>query len=400
MKRIHSLLFMLIILTPVFFIQTGCKEKKDHDETAHEKQTYTCPMHPQVVQDKPGTCPICGMDLVPFDKSGDANTLILGASQQALANITTMKAGSSALNNSTALVARLTTDPGQAQYISSRVPGRIENLFVKETGIKVNQGQVLYRIYSEELASLQQEYLVAEAQSRNFPADQRFAQMEKAARQKLLLYGETGAQVAQLLKQQKVSPYINYRAERSGVVAELNITEGQYVSEGTSIMRLENYDQLWVEAEVYPAEAGKVRKGQQVKVIVNGFENQPQEMTIQFINPSLQTGSQLLLIRGTIPNPGNQWQSGMQATVLLPGAPSKESLTLPVDAVIRDENGMHVWVEVQPGKYAPRKVTTGDETADKVQVTSGIEPGESIVITGAYLLYSEYVLKKGKHIIE
>lgn len=383
-----------VSLAPALLL-AACKDAGKKEIASEKKQTYTCPMHPQIVQDKPGTCPICGMDLVPFDKTNKEAALTLGESQIALANITTMTVGTGALSNFKRLNGRLATDPEKTAVISSRVPGRIEVLYVKETGVKVNKGQPLYKIYSEQLASLQQEYLLAAAQVKQFPDDARFLDIEKAARQKLVLYDQSNAQIAQLLQSQKVSPYVTYPATVSGIVSELTATEGQYVAEGGAVMRLEGYDQLWVEADVYPAEAAAIHIGQSVKVIVAGWENEPQTMNIQFINPSLQSGSQLMQLRGSIPNPNNRWQPGLQANILLPVSSKGDVLSLPVDAVIRDGKGAHVWVETGRGKFEPRMVSTGMENFDSVEITEGLEAGDKVVVTGAYLLYSEYILKKG-----
>jgi len=268
-------------------------------------------------------------------------------------------------------------------------------LYVKETGVQVSKGQPLYKIYSEQLATLQQEYLVAAAQARQFPDDARFQQIEKAAKQKLALYDQSPSQISQLLQAQKVHPYVTYFAPASGTVAELSITEGQYAAEGSAVMKLEGYGGLWVEADVYPAEASDLHVNQQVQVIVAGWENKPQTMTIRFINPALQPGGQLLQVRGSISNPNNQWQAGQQVNILLPINAKTDALTLPVDAVIRGGKGTHVWIETAPGKYEPRQVVTGLETAELVEIKEGLEPGDRVVVTGAYLLYSEYVLKKG-----
>ena len=391
-KRFLKAAFFVAVVPAVLL--AACKEKKGQT-TAAKKQTYTCSMHPQIVQEGPGTCPICGMDLVPFDKNNTDPNLTLSESQIALANITTVTIGSRSLNNNKVLNGRLAINPEQTTYISSRVAGRIEVLYVRETGVKVNKGQALYKIYSEQLATLQQEYLIAVAQAQQFPDDDRFQQIHKAARQKLLLYDQTEGQLQQLIKSQKTDPYVTYSAPVSGVVAELQVTEGQYVAEGGTIMRIEGYNSLWVEADVYPAEASAVKVGQAVKVIIPGWEDQPQNMTIQFINPSIQSGSQLMNVRGTIPNPNNQWQPGLQASILLPIKSTGNVLTLPVDAVIRDGKGMHVWIEESKGKFIPRRVKTGQENADVVEITEGLEDGEKVVVTGAYLLYSEYILKKG-----
>ena len=373
----------------------ACRDTGRKPAAEGPTQTYTCPMHPQIVQDKPGTCPICGMDLVPFDKNNKEASLTLGESQIALANITTMTVGAGALSSYKQLNGRLATDPEKTAVISSRVPGRIEVLYIRETGVKVNKGQPLYKIYSEQLATLQQEYLLAVAQARQFPDDARFQQIEKAARQKLALYDQPETQIRQLIQSGKVNPYVTFPATVSGVVSELSVSEGQYVAEGSAVMRLEGYDRLWVEADVYPAEAAAVRTGQSVKVAVAGWENEPQTMTVQFVSPSLQSGSQLLQVRGTIGNPGNRWQPGMQANILLPVQSKGDVLSLPVDAVIRDGKGTHVWIEKGAGKFEPRRVETGMENFDAVEITRGLEAGDKVVITGAYLLYSEFILKKG-----
>jgi Cu(I)/Ag(I) efflux system membrane fusion protein len=384
----------LVSLAPVVLL-AACKDAGKKQVGDEKMQTYTCSMHPQIVQNKPGTCPICGMDLVPFDKNNKEMSLTLGASQIALANISTMVVGAGALSNFRQLNGRLVTDPEKSAVISSRVPGRIEVLYVKETGVKVSKGQPLYKIYSEQLAALQQEYLLTVAQVTQFPDDARFQQIEKAARQKLVLYDQSDAEISRLVQSRKVSPYVTYPATVSGVVSELTATEGQYVTEGGAVMRLEGYSQLWVEADLYPAEAAAVHVGQSVKVIIAGWENEPQTMTIQFINPSLQSGSQLMTVRGTVPNPDNRWQPGLQANILLPVTSKGNVLSLPADAVIRNGKGAQVWIEKSRGKFEPRMVTTGMENFDNVEITDGLVAGDTVVITGAYLLYSEYILKKG-----
>ena len=391
------------ILLPLMVV-AACKDKKQHmhttETTAAVAKRYTCPMHPQVVQEQPGTCPVCGMDLVLFDKNSNAAFLLLSEEQQVLANVSSQVLGDTSFSAGRTLHGKLVVDPSASVAVSARIAGRIEVLFVKETGARVQQGQPLYKIYAEQLLSLQQEYLMANAQAGQFRDDARFQQIARAAKQKLVLYGQSESQLQQLLQQQKTNPYVVYYAPVSGVVASLDITEGQYVAEGGSIMRLEDYSRLWVEADLYPGEAAGIRQGQELTMMVAGWEQEPQRTKVQFINPAVQAGSQLVQLRGAILNKSGSWQPGLEAMLVLPGAAMGKQLTLPVDAVIRDGKGKHVWVETDKGKYEPRQVTTGEETDERVAITEGVQAGDKVVVTGAYLLYSEYVLKKGKNPIE
>lgn len=397
-RKIFLKKMAVIAILPSIFIAACTGDKKpDGGKTAAKQQTFTCPMHPQVIKNEMGTCPVCGMDLVPFEKNSDDKALKIDDKRQALANITTTVIGTQGLSGTKQLNGRLVVNPEQSSYISSRIGGRIEQLYIRETGVMVKKGQPLYQLYSEQLATLQQEYLMAVAQEKQFSGDRIEQELVRAAKQKLILYGQSETQVAQLLKTQKKDPFVVYYAPAGGVVAELSVTPGQYVNEGSPILRLEGYGELWVEADVYPAEAKFIKQGQKVKVVVAGWESQPQDMTVSFITPSLQSGTQLTQIRGSIPNPANQWQPGLQANVFIPSGNSGHVLTLPVDAVIRDGKGMHVWVKTGKDSFEPKLVKTGHENDNQVEITEGVADGDQVVVTGAYLLYSEYVLKKGKN---
>ncbi|HTN07923.1 efflux RND transporter periplasmic adaptor subunit [Agriterribacter sp.] len=387
----------LLALTAILWL-ASCKSKEAETHTGSgQPQTYTCSMHPQVISDRPGTCPVCGMDLVPFDKSNVSDVLTLSEPQRALANITTDTIKTGSFSSYRQLNGRLAVNPEQTEFISSRVAGRIDILYIKETGVPVSKGQPLYKIYSEQLAALQQEYLIAIAQAAQFPEDKKFQQLAEAAKEKLLLYNQSESQVQQLKNNKQTNPYVIYASPANGVVSELLITEGQYVTEGTSIMRIEGYQNIWVEADLYPGEARLVKKGDIVNVIIPGYENEAYKMKIEFIAPALQAASQLLTVRGSISNKQNELKAGMQAIVELPVANSFKAVTLPVDAVIRDGKGAHVWLETGIGKFEPRMVATGAENFNRVEITKGVAEGDVIVVSGAYLLYGEFVLKKGKN---
>ncbi len=366
---------------------------------------YTCPMHPQIVRDAPGACPICGMDLVPITKTGAANTsLVLSERQMQLANISVQPVSRGRISNTTVLNARLAADQEKTEVISSRVAGRIERLYVKVTGQVVRKGQVLYEIYSEPLLTDQQEYLIALQQEEAFPAEKKFTQFRQAAEQKLRLYGMTPAQITALARTKTVQPRIPFVAPSGGTVTEIAASEGQYVGEGTLLYRLVNLGQLWVEAELYAGEAGYVKVGDQVPVAVIGNENgQNLIARVAFINPEYQAGSQVLTMRAVLPNPGGLFQPGQQARVTIRhgGGPVVRpgqnglSLTLPIEAVVRAGEGAVVFVLTAANTFQPRRVQTGTETDERVAITGGLTGEERVAMSGAYLLYSEMVLKKG-----
>jgi len=397
MNKKSSIIFIFIAVLLTMGVFSSCKSKEEkHVSITEKKLTYTCPMHPQIISEEPGTCPVCGMDLVVFDKTNVSDDLTLNESQRALANVTTDTIKEGSFSSVKQLNGRLVVNPEQTEFVSSRVAGRLENLFVKETGVPVRKGQTLYTIYSEQLAALQQEYLIALAQVAAFPDDNKFRQLADGARQKLLLYGQTEGQLQQLRNKKQTSPFISYASPVDGVVAEMFVTEGQYVGEGSAIMRVEGYSNIWVEADIYPAEASLVKKGDRVNVNITGSNLEPQSMRVEFIAPALQTGSQLLTIRGSISNPGNQLKAGMQVLVEIPVSNTSNAITLPVDAIIRDQHGAHVWKEISAGKFEPAMVETGADNFNRVEIVKGVNVGDVVVTSGAYLLYSEFVLKKGK----
>ena len=371
----------------------ACETKKDGDQKAEAKQTYTCPMHPQIVQDKLGTCPICGMDLVPITAGGDKTEVTLSESQIELANITVQRVSIQEIGNSILLNGRLRTDETQTEVVSTRVPGRLDKLIIKETGVPIKKGQIIYEIYSEQLLTFQQEFLLAREQANSID-NKRYESYLQAAKKKLWLYGMTESQIKDLSNSKTTNPRIQFVAPASGVITEIMVSEGQYVTEGTAIYRLEKLNKLWVEAELYPNEASLIKLGDPVTVYVNGFENRPLESTAIFLSPEYRQGSQIFILRASISNPEYQFVPGMQTEIVFEHS-RKKALTLPADAVIREENGGHVYKKTGNGKFKAHMVTTGLENFNKVEITSGIEEGDSIVVTGAYLLYSEIVLKKG-----
>lgn len=388
----------IFILSLALLFSCGKEESKnvqaDHEQSA--SQTYTCPMHPQVVSDKPGKCPVCGMDLVKADKAENAsNNLMLTDSQIKLANITTQTASKRSVGQTVAINGRLTVDEQRSEVISSRAAGRIEKLFIKETGQPVQKGQALYTLYSETLLTLQQEYLLAKEQ---FDAlgktETRYKSFLDASEKKLLLYGLTRSQINQLTDRTSLQPRITFVSPARGIITEIKVSEGQYVSEGGLLYKIENINNLWVEAELYPGETGVVKVGDKITVRVSSEESSPVEAKVSFLSPEYRPNSQITIMRAALANPDSKFKPGQQVQVYLTHS-AKEAIAIPVDAVIRDGKGTHVYVQAGNNTFQPRMVKTGVESFDQVEITEGLNEGDTVAISGAYLLYSELILKRG-----
>jgi len=396
----------LLVIPTLALILLSCSQEKKQDEHAdhdHSKEEasaikYTCPMHPNVVQDGPGKCPICGMDLVKktaASPSAVTDDLMLTDSQIKLANITTQRATVQSIGQTVVVNAKLVEDQDQSQVVSSRAAGRIEKLFLKETGRTIQKGEPLYELYSETLLTLQREFLLAKEQFDALGSTEtRYKSFLEASKRKLLLYGLTNGQIENLGRSKTAQNRITFLSPASGVVTEISANEGQYVSEGASLMRIENISKLWLEAELYPNEATLAKLGDRINIRVTGFENQPVDAVVNFFSPEFRANTQIMVMRASVPNSNLAFKPGMQAQVFFTHS-SKKALSLPVDAVIRDGKGTHVYVQRGRNTFRPQMVRTGIEDFESVEITEGLVEGDTVAVTGAYLLYSEIILKKG-----
>jgi Cu(I)/Ag(I) efflux system membrane fusion protein len=176
----------------------------------------------------------------------------------------------------------------------------------------------------------------------------------------------------------------------------MDTREGDYVMEGGTLVKLADLSTLWVEAQVYTSQLAEINNNSIATVRLPGFEGKEIKGKIGFINPEINPDTRINLIRVSISNPGNHLKPGMPAYILL-RSPQRKTLTLPIDAVIRDGKGATVWIRTGTHSFKSKMVTVGLESDDRIEIKSGLNSGDVVVITGAYLLQSEYIFKKGSN---
>ena len=399
---------LIAILIMLFF---SCKSKKT--VISKDPDTYyTCSMDPQVVEYKPGKCPICKMDLTAVKKkSGEKkDELQLSEQQIQLGNISTDTIRNGTIGDQLVLTATLNFDQMKSSSVSSRVMGRVERLYFKNLGDYVSKGTPLYDLYSEELNNAKQEYLLVLDKKKTFLNETviDFDQLLQSAKNKLLLWGMSEAQVVELEKNKKARPNgssvqgnstTTFYSTASGYITQLDIREGDYVMEGGTIVKLADLSSLWAEAQVYTSQLAEIDKSSIATVQLPDFDGKEIKGRIEFVNPEINPDTRINLIRVSIPNTGNQLKPGMPAYVILK-SPLRKTLTLPIDAVIRDGKGATVWIQTTHNTFKSVMVQTGLESDDRIEIKSGLKEGDIVVITGAYLLHSEFIFKKGANPME
>lgn len=380
------------IITLLFLV--ACKSSEP--ELVSSEYYYTCSMHPQIVENKPGLCPICHMDLIKVKRTQSApDEVSLNEEQIRLANVVTAQVTEEGVGTKDVLTGVVTEDESRTSTVTSWIQGRVDKLYYKNTADFVPRGAPVFSIFSEELRNAQQEYLAAIEKKRtldNSIVD--FDRIIDATAQKLKVMGITSSQIEALKKEGKAPGLTTYYSLVSGTITELPILEGGYVQAGDVVMRLADYSTLWVQAQVYPNQLTTMREGDKVQLDFPDLAELKLPGRIAFISPEIMPDSRLAQVRIEVANKNKVLKPGMAAYVLFERKADKTPV-LPVDAVIRDKDKNIVWIQTGEGNFKWREVKLGEESNRQVAVVSGLNAGDKVVVSGVYLLNSEYLLKKG-----
>ncbi len=389
--------------------------------SAPSKQLYHCPMHPSVVQDHPGECPICSMTLVP-NVEGKGNPSATRAPAPAPAGVqnlvdvdlspgriqligmrtdTVKREPIGGDLRTTGVVAA--NERGLAQ-INTRFDGWIQKLLVSETGERVRRGQVLATIYSPEVFRAEQEMLLARGWSAAGAGEAKAPHVHEelaggfdaSARRRLELLGIAPQELDELMRTGKAAEAIPIRSPVDGFVVGKNAVAGVAVQSGSLLFEVADLSQVWVTADISEQDISRVRVGQRARLELGSYPGEMQTGKVTFISPVLDSGTRTLRVRLEFKNRsdrnGPRLRPGMYGTVYL-DLPSTTGLTVPAEAVVDTGQTQYLFVSKQGGRFEPRTVKIGARLKDKVEILRGVSEGERVVTTGNFLVDSESRLR-------
>lgn len=407
--------------------------------SAEEPTIWTCSMHPQIQQPEAGDCPICGMDLIPLEKDigGDdgPRTMSMSKSSKALADIQTTVVLREYPEAQVRLVGKLEYDETLEKSLTARFPARIDELFVNFTGIKVDEGEHLAKVYSPDLLTAQRELLTAHKSNPD-------SSITRAAREKLRLWDLLPDQIDAILESGEPKDHFILRAPIGGVVVAKNVKEGDYVKTGESLFKIVDLSELWLYLDAYESDLTWLRYGQDVAFTVESFPGETFHGQIAFIEPEVNRTTRTVPIRVNVPNPDQRLKPGMFARGLVeakmaeggkvyapefagkwispmhpeivkdgPGqcdvcgmdlVPAEElgyvqnateeaPLIIPASSVLRTGKRAVVYVEksdTERPTFEGREVVLGPRSGDFFIVDSGLDAGERVVTQGAFKIDS------------
>ncbi len=327
-------------------------------------------------------------------ESSQMDMVTLTKRDEQYANIRIDTVREKTISEYTTLLGTTSFDERKITVITARIRGRLDKLFVRNPQQWVATGQPLYSIYSEELLSYENEFLNALQQKAQFSSMKSVVdQLVEGARKKLLLWGLTADQLAQLEKTGAASPLVTFLSPVSGTLIELPISEGQYVEIGSPLFRIADLSQLWIEAQMYTPELKWLYEKPSITAELDNYPGETFRVIPVFDNPKIEADQKISLVRFLITNHKLQLKPGMMAYVNIKRN-EKKTLVIPKSSILLG-NMITAWVKTSDGMYENRMIQLGIQNKKEVEVINGLKEGELIVTSGAYLLNSALVLKKG-----
>lgn len=387
---ITSLLFAVIIglgLGYLIFQPTSPPVATGDDEHVHQagETTWTCSMHPQIRQNEPGNCPICGMELIPLTENTSSDPLVLEMTPAAvkLAQIeTTVIEESGTSEQSLILSGKIQEDERLTASQVAHIPGRIEKLYISFQGESVTRGQKIAKLYSPELITAQQELFQALKLTANNPG------LLVAARQKLAYWKLTEAQIQEIEASGTIQETFDIYADASGIVTTRRVSVGDYVKQGDVLFDLVNLNRVWVLFDAYEEDLSQIKVGDKVQFTTGSVPGKTFDTRITFIDPVINPQTRVASIRGEVSNANRSLKPEMfvKGELLSPTSGEKQ-LLLPKSAVLWTGRRSVVYVKVPEmtvPSYRFQEIELGERVGGNYLINNGLLAGDEVVTYGSF----------------
>ncbi len=398
-KRLFMLVVLLIFGAGATLLFTGCG-RSDSKHTAGKIAKYHCPMHPAVVSDKPGDCPICGMKLVPMDEaqavpdsgtvSGLATVSITPDARQRM-GLTLGTVEKRPLTRNIRTSSRIVADETRLFRVTTKIDGWVDKLFISTTGQAVRQGDPLLTIYSPQLVSAQQEYLSVMQSAKALAAGngaESAKQLMESAHQRLQFWDVSDEQIARLEKTGQVEKMLTLYAPSSGFVTEKNVLAGQKIMPGEPLMVVADLSTVWGDADIYESDLPYIAAGMPMELTLPYWPGKTFSGKVSFVSPSLDRETRTLKIRLEIPNPESLLKLEMYGDATLSYSLG-EKLVAPESAIMKTGERTYAFRDDGNGKLVPVEVKVGMRNAGYYEVISGLNEGDRVVTSANFLVDSE-----------
>jgi Cu(I)/Ag(I) efflux system membrane fusion protein/cobalt-zinc-cadmium efflux system membrane fusion protein len=426
----------------------GAVSKLVTPSSAEAAQQYTCGMHPMIITDEPGLCPICNMELTPLKAAGSETSTVPEGERKIKYWVAPMdptfirdEPGKSPMGmdlvpvyeDEAATGSIISIDPVTSQNmgvrttsvmrkdlsrtvrtvglvgyeepkqfsVNSKIDGWVERLYVNETGQFVKKGTALLDIYSPALVSAQEEFLLARNNSQSlaespFPSIADGAKrLFESSKRRLKLWDISDRQIRRLEKSGEVARTLTLYAPYDGIVTMKMVNEGQFIKSGMELLMLSDISKVWVFADIYEYEMPWVKVGQKAKIILPYVGSEPIESEVSYIYPFVEPKTRTIKARFDIDNPDFILKPDMYVNVRLETEPVKDALAVPIEAVLHSGEQQTVFVALGEGKFEPRLVKTGLQSeSGYIEIVQGLLAGEQVVVSAQFMLDSESKLRE------
>ncbi|MGX1023551.1 efflux RND transporter periplasmic adaptor subunit [Psychroflexus sp. MBR-150] len=386
---ISSTLVIGILLGWVIFGGSSSNSNKEDNHTSvknSQNQTWTCSMHPQIRQNEPGNCPICGMKLIPVGSEDitelDPMAISMSPTAMQLAQVQTLEVSSGSSQKSVRLNGKVQADERLLYTQSSHIPGRIEKLTVNFTGEFVNKGEVIAYIYSPELVTAQEELFEAKKIKATQPA------LFRAAKEKLKNWKLSDNQIEQILNSDEVIEEFPVLANVSGYVTKKMINIGDYIKQGTVIYEIADLSKVWVMFDVYESDLNSVKVDDEVNFTIKALPGKQFKGKVSYLDPMINPQTRVAQARVELPNPNYKLLPEMFVSgVVKAKTENNNQISVPKSAVMWTGKRSVVYVMHQTAKgvsFKMRKVILGENLGENYIIESGLQDGDKIAVNGTF----------------